>query len=84
MPELKEIHPLLVQGYEVQKKNQDLKMKHYQEMLGLYESDYDESKTSTTLPTCHPRTNPPDRRRSDGNRPRPPSPFESKSTNISR
>lgn len=42
MPELKENHPLLVQEYEVQKKNHDLKMKHYQEMLGLYESDYDE------------------------------------------
>ncbi len=42
MRELKENHPLRVQEYEVQKKNHDLKMEHYQEMLDLYQSDYDE------------------------------------------
>ena len=42
MRELKENHPLRVQEYEVQKKNHDLNMEHYQEMLDLYQSDYDE------------------------------------------
>ena len=42
MRELKENHPLRVQEYEVQKKNHDLKMEHYQEMLDLYQTDYDE------------------------------------------
>ena len=42
MRELKENHPLRVQQYEVEKKNHDLRMEHYQEMLDLYQSDYDE------------------------------------------
>ena len=40
--ELKENHPLRVQEYEVEKKNHEHRMKHYQEMLDLYQSDYDE------------------------------------------
>ena len=42
MRQLKENHPLRLQEYEVKKKNHELQMAHYREMLDLYQTDYDE------------------------------------------
>lgn len=40
--EMKESYPIRVTEHEVQTKNYDLQMEHYQEMLGLYRTDYNE------------------------------------------
>lgn len=40
--EMKESYPLRVAEYEVETKNYDLEMEHYQSMLTLYRTDYDE------------------------------------------
>lgn len=40
--EMKDSHPMRVAEYEIQTKNYELRMEHYQEMLNLYRTDYDQ------------------------------------------
>lgn len=41
LKEMKESYPIRITEYEVETKNYDLQMDHYQEMLELYRTDYD-------------------------------------------